>query len=472
MLTLFGPISVIYPVVLTSAAAFIFVALCWWRGIVLQVFPSAAWQVFMAMPFLMNSGGIKPEVAILQAFGISMVTLALAIGDKIGAQRAALAHGPDTESTVADILWRLGAIVAAIAIVILPIYHLMQAGTIPLLSNFWQRASLEAAQDRENFSKLLDIPQIFKYAFNWVSLVFGPLLVIYIFPKSKTSWLWCIALGAVIIWIATYALLSTARAPWVLFIIFSSTATVVYWGANWQRLSRWLVMSFLTVTLTIGVIRSVELVHYQNNEGIKDPNYRTVIESIPSKNPLMGFTLGDVARLMGDSRILTLPFMNTITYRAFLVPSEVSSHWYAFFPNVAGNWREISELIGKPVSKTPAASNRVGRWAYYQRFTKFYGPTVSAYSSMDADAYSFGGLIYTFIAAAILFFIRLLAAVKTGTKRTQAVSALIIVQIGLLISSASLQAILFAQGMLILITVLIISHVVSLSSIPDTKKSI
>jgi len=452
MITLIGPIQAIAPVILVAILALILIGWSLGKGHFLPAFPTAAWLVFMSVPFLLSSGGIKPTVATTQAFGISLIALALLIGDGLHVRslgsmtvRAAV----DTENRFNRILmyFFVGFII------LIPLYHLANVGSLPLLEHFYDSRSKDAANQREAFNKLLHVPEVFKFTFNWVGMVFGPLVIASSVALARRNKLWYLLAIATFAWIFFYTAVSTARAPFIYFTILSVSLVVVRFGGILSRLGRYLSVVILTVILASGIIRAFELVNHQNTVGLNDPDYIGVMKLAPSKHPLMGWTLGDVARLMGDSKILRVPHLNTITYRAFLVPAEVSSHWYAYFPNVSGEWRDAKELIGLRDAGKHHAANLVGRWAYFERLPGYYLASVSAYASIDADAYSFGGIFAVAIAALALLTVRLIAILAVANPTSSPLGVMMLLFIGLLTTSASLQAILIAQGLAVLLCI-------------------
>jgi hypothetical protein len=192
---------------------------------------------------------------------------------------------------------------------------------------------------------------------------------------------------------------------------------------------------------------SAQLISYQNDVGIHSQAYQELMANVYAKNDLRGFSIFDASRLIdADEEPLYLRLPHYIVYRTFLTPVEVAYHWYAYFPNINGGWRSPAELVGIVPQGLTHAANRVGVWAYVERFPDHYLNSISAYSSLDADAYSFGGLLCVAIAGIIIFSIRMAAVLADISPLGRAVSALLICQIGMFAISASVQAILIAQG--------------------------
>jgi hypothetical protein len=88
-------------------------------------------------------------------------------------------------------------------------------------------------------------------------------------------------------------------------------------------------------------------------------------------------------------------------------------------------------------------------WAYAERFPAHYGQTISANGSIDADAFSLGGIFSVFIVALILFFIRIFVsiAVPEDSLLVRMLEGIGLGQLAFLPNSAPLQAILLPQGL-------------------------
>lgn len=180
--------------------------------------------------------------------------------------------------------------------------------------------------------------------------------------------------------------------------------------------------------------------------------------------PVPAFTLADHSRLMDDlvepGQLSFLERkMNYLVYRVFLTPVEVSHRWYAYFPRASGGFLGLGSLLGH--GDRPHPSNEVGVWAYQSRFPKRYLSSVHAYGSADADAYARGGVLALFMA---VFFIGLLrAALGEWMSPLPLLRDLTItgtVLLGLFLPMASLQALIAAQGVGLIVAVVLTAEAV------------
>lgn len=470
MLTLWGPIEVVYPVLVLIVPS---VGLVLWAlrsGKLLQAFPSLSWLVFVQVPFVVQASGLVPEIAMTQAFGIAIMGLFLICGDLAGLlmSRGELRTNdlPADNRTLLLIL----AMAFSILIIWLPVYHLTSVADIPLLDAISRGLTKQAAESREKFGKLLEIPRVYKILLNWIITVFGPLLVALLLCRIRTLAGRLIAIGGLVVWISSYAVLSTAKQPLVAFVILASAASVGFWGHRLKCVVRYTIAAGLAAFVAFSLFYCAQLATYQNNIGFRSKAYQDLISDVYTSNDLRGFSLGDINRLIDSNQEpLHVRLPHYIVYRTFLTPVEVAYHWYAYFPRVSGTWREPAELLGTIPPGLTHAANRVGRWAYAERFPDHYLDSVSAYASPDADAYSFGGLLGVVLAGLLAFGTRMAAAFADVSPFGRAVSSLLICQLGLFAMSASMQAILVAQGAGVLI---VLSLVIWLSSLTGQGKAV
>jgi hypothetical protein len=87
------------------------------------------------------------------------------------------------------------------------------------------------------------------------------------------------------------------------------------------------------------------------------------------------------------------------TYRAFLTPIDVSFRWYQYYSKQEIDNRSLVDVL--ILQEQPKATNVIGNWAFTDRFPNKYPKYIDAYTSIDADAFSFYGNLGIFF----LFFI-------------------------------------------------------------------
>jgi hypothetical protein len=357
-----------------------------------------------------------------------MVSSALAIGDLISLKikKREIQEAEKMNSNHSRIFYLLSVLVFVI-----PVFHYWKAGTLPVYSEYFEK--LTAAQVsvlREDFDKLLQVPYFFKVVINWVANIFGPLLVVWCISKRKKV----IALG-VFVWIFFYASASSADGPVIMFIwlIAFGVSHKVYKSKSLGNL----IAGGITLALIFIVLSGVVLGNFATHKSNGCP---TEVE--------VGFTPGDVLRACDEKvQFFVNPVMDRLGYRFFLTPVEVSNHWYDYFDGEPSDRRNFLNIFERDISNQ--ASNKVGNWAYVSKFPESYAKTISANASIDADAFSFYGLLSVSITALMLFVIRIFISF-TSVKATE--FELILGGLGLgmlafLPITAPLQAILLPQGL-------------------------
>lgn len=440
-------IGIVYPALLAGLFAVLAIAVAVRRKAYIEAMPSLAWLVLGTIPFLYLSGYFRPESTALQAWGVMAFALALGAGDGFSALHRKNGDAVATRQRIGTLICWL----VAVPVIILPIIHIVTAHDLPLIHQLTQKLNPEeSAMVRERFSKLLDIPVAVKLAFNWVIVIGAPFLAAMLF-KRRMYWLF----GLTVIWCSAYAIVSGARLPLILFAVLTTIAILN--GAR-RKFSNGAVaaMSLLLLLIVPAGIYRGEVLHswYENMNWETLPSaYKAELDAHLAKTPLL-MSPADVERIGQPQEEQVTPETfgkrgDYATYRAFLSPMEVSNRWYEYYPAVEGQWRPIDDLL--PSAKPDDwrhASNKVGIWAYVQRFPANYFETIHAYASADADAYSFGGLPAVFIAALILGLVRItLGLVANGGEAESVLAGLGIAFLTTLPFQASVQAILVPQGL-------------------------
>lgn len=443
MLSILGPLEIISPVIVTSVLSFGLCIVALRYKMLADAFPTLAWLCFMQVPFILTSGGVFPDIAKIQMLGITLFTLALFVGDLCGLYaRKSKPNAPI--NTLDGRPYQTIVVSLGILVLVIPIYHLSNVKTIPAL--MWLSdiyAPQAVSESREDFDKLLAVPTIMKYAFNWLMSVFGPVLIVALLFSRRFLWA-----GGFTVWLVMYALLSTAKGPIVIFVLLTMVGTSPLWGPRLAVIVRYSVFGVFILMIGAGIIRSVEITQ-KFNEGLRfEESFLELKNGLLAEFPERGFGLSDIDRLRESSADQRL--QNTykyLVYRVLLTPVEVSYHWYTYFPQYSEGWRAIGEIAGRRSEDQAHAANRVGIWAYRQFFPTKYAATVSAYASADADAYSFGGLFAVGLSALLVFFCRVsIIPVMHENQFGQALGLMMLVFLGLFPASASLQAIFVAQG--------------------------
>jgi hypothetical protein len=418
------------------------------RGQEMQALPGISWLFLAVLPFWIVSGRFAEDTANIQLIGISVVSIAICLSDAFA---SAYARVPaKTERLSID---GLLLPVLVVFVLLIPIVHLLSAGHVPLIERLNPDLSPEeSAMIRENFSKLLALPEFIKVVFNWNIVLFAPVLTAYLVKTERWR-------GAVFVavWTVLYALASSARLPFILYL--ANTFLIIVLLAP-PRVGRTVVictiggLSVLTAATQERVAALDQWYELASASGTEMPGFGQ-FQAHASRTGLP-VTPGDMERL--DDRLLDEQRPSTFTrygdyavYRAFLGPIEVANRWYAFFPDASGGWRPMRDLVPLPgLRSAQHAANRLAIWAYVERFPRNYFQTSRAYAGLDADAYSYGGLILVALAGFVLLIIRILGVLLLSSGRLSAILY------GLLLSfytvfpfQASIQAMLFSHGMLV-----------------------
>lgn len=424
------------------------------RRQLIDALPSIAWLLLATVPFLYLSQYFRAESAALQSAGVAAIALAFAAGDAFSITRT---HDLDTEAAATPfgtmVCWAMAAF-----IVVLPIVHVAAAHGLPILDRMTGNLDPEqSSMVRERFSKLLDVPVVLKLAFNWVIVIAAPTLAAILFMRRR----W-VLLGTAAAWCSAYAIVSGAKLPLILFLLFTAIAVMKGLAPRLSGLLTRTMAAGLLVIVVAGVYRG-EVLHnwYEQINWTKLPaSYNEELQAHLASTPIQ-ISPADVERLSLPGRDQKKP--NSLTdigdyaaYRAILSPMEVSNRWYEYYPAVEG-WRPIYDLL--PTPKPPDwrhASNKVGVWAYVQRFPGSYFDTIHAYASADADAHSFGGLPAVLMAAIALALARIMIGTMPGQGEVGvALSGIGIAFLTALPFQASVQAIMVPQGLSLVIAAIV-----------------
>lgn len=448
MLDLMGSvenISYIYPAILAIVLSVFVIAYGVYANRFLDVAPTLSWALLMQIPFVLQSKFYNPESALTQSFGIFIMGCAIAVGDCYSLVHKNKAQYHSTSFNIQPLL-----VVCVIGLIFFPLYHLSHIESIPFFDRLWGNfGSKEIAERRELFGKNLDVNVFYKYAFQWVSTVFGPLAFSLLVIQKK----YIFAL-AVCVWVILYSVLSTARLPVLLFLIFSALGIAHTIPSRVRKIIGVIIFVCCVSFLFMCLQRMGEINSWYAENRLSNHAIAKFYEGPVAKDPLRQLTLNDVERV--DGVIIRgdfSPTVNFLIYRIFLSPADVSNHWYTFYGQVAKEKRTAWDLVMTPKSGELRAANMVGRWAYYERFPSNYLETISAFSSIDADAYSFGGLIYVLLVGFAYLLIRVYAVRLGAHALGRFMSPIMTGYFIIFLAQSSLQAILVAQGLFVLIII-------------------
>jgi hypothetical protein len=403
----------------------------------IQAAPSLVWFALMTLPFIFEWRFFPSSPRSSQSIGLLLISTALAAGDFF----AIRIKGSVSETNIKLDRSNSGLIYLVTAlVVVIPIIHYRLSDSIPILDQYFGGFNPnQVSTDRENFIKLLDVPYLVKVLFNWVTAIFGPIIIIWFYLMRRFLFA-----TLLLIWVIFYALSSSADAP-IIILCWALLFALVYAIHKYRNLS-----NYLTIGIATGLIAVIV-------SGIWLGNAAVAKQSDCGVKAQSGFTPGDIMRsCTTENQIFINPLVNRLGYRIFLTPVEVSNHWYDYFDGSPSEKRKLLDIFERANSKQ--ASNKVGIWAYSDRFPQSYGQTISANGSIDADAYSLGGIFATFIIALLLFLIRIFISFSLANELllSRILEGIALGQLAFLPITAPLQAILLPQGLGLILFLLLV----------------
>ena len=410
----------------------------------IQATPSMVWFSLMTLPFIYQWGFFPSDPRTSQALGIFLVSIALTTSDIVSIliKNRAVLKNTETNLQNSKIMH-----VLTFLVILIPAFHYWAAGNVPIIDQYFGGLTkTEVALERENFGKLLDLPYAFKVLVNWISNIFGPILVIWFISRKKFLYA-----SGLFFWTLFYAFSSSADGPVILFL-WSLIISIAYKFIYLKILS-----NLITLGLIFGLLFAIFSGVVLGEAADKNSNKCFAASDV-------GFTPGDVLRSCTESNRISLnPVIDRVGYRFFLTPVEVSNRWYDYFDGNPSGHRDLSNILERKISNQ--ASNKVGNWAYVYKFPEKYPKTISANASIDADAYSFAGTFSVFIVALLLLLIRIFISFSTANPGVfeRVFEALALGQVSFFLVTAPLQAILLPQGLVFLLAGLLIFRRKSIS---------
>ena len=399
------------------------------RKRIINSLPTLCWFSFIVMPLIFSWKYFPSPARDIQVIGVSLISIALAIGDYHSSTKTFTSIDFSINRKYRKILM----ICISIIISLVPIYHYYKVGYIPLINKYFGNYSVVELRDqRENYNKFA-LPYIFSVLSNQAVIILSPLLIgLFVFVKKYYLSL------LVFLWIAFYSLSSNSKDSFIIFIS-SVLMVVVFLKTEKHRtlLSKVFASAFI-LTIIFGILHAETMI--RNADKCPLP-----IEA--------NYSPGNINRSCTKEvfdEIKTFPIIDSIGYRVFLTPIEVSNDWYQYYSNNNNSFRSASDLLDRNLSSS--AANKVGIEFFQRIFPDRYGISVSAYSSIDSDAYSFGGMFIVFLVALLLLIVRLslISAMNSESILARILYAIGLTQMTLLPWQSSIQAMLFSQGLLLI----------------------
>jgi hypothetical protein len=399
-----------------------------------QCLPTLTWSLLSITPLIYNWNFFDIQSRNLQAIGVLLISVALSIGDAYSMQKAS---NKTFKLVIGNNLKAKIFIVSLILIsVLIPIIHYMFAGSLPILKVFEHFSPMQVAKARENYTKL-GLPDEIKYLPNIFVNIIGPITITILYLTKKYF------LAAIlIIYSIFYAVSSTQKGPVIIFIGFILFSVIFYLPNNYRNLIAGAITALQIIIIFFGVWYGNVL----SNESSKCPVPNNV-----SNSP------ANINRSCSDINKITInKVVDNIGYRLFLAPVEVSNNWYRYYIDNNNQERTIFDLLNRDPSKQ--ASNIVGVWAYERNWPDRYLTSLNAYSSLDADAYSFGGLYIVFFVSLVLLFIRMYIGNvnQNAPPIVKMFEGLALVQLIVFPFQASIQAITLAQFLIVILAIIFV----------------
>ena len=402
----------------------------------IQAAPSLVWFALMTLPFIYQFQFFSASPRMSQSIGLFIISTALALGDyfsiKINKSDGIQVQIRSSHSRIIYLLTFL--------VILIPGFHYWVAGAIPILDQYFGGATPDqVSQDRENFVKLLDVPYLLKVLFHWVSAIFGPICILWFYIMKRK-----LIAALLLVWVVFYTLSSSADGPIVIF------CWALVFAAGFALFNRLNLKNYLAAGISAALLVVIASGIWLGETAISRESECGVVAT-------QGFTPGDVMRsCSAENEIILNPVVNRLGYRVFLTPVEVSNHWYDYFDGTPSEKRKLLDVFERENSKQ--ASNKVGIWAYTDRFPAHHGESISANGSIDADAFSLGGHFLVFIVGLILFFIRIFMSISIpgDSLLVKILEGIGLGQLAFLPNSAPLQAILLPQGLGLILFLLLV----------------
>lgn len=407
------------------------------RQKLIQATPSLVWFALMTLPFIYQFHFFPNGPRVNQSIGLFLISSALTLGDLFSIKNKCdeMPSNKNFVFTNSKMIYLL-----IFLVVIVPIFHYWRAGTIPIIDEYFAgKTKSEIALERENFGKLLDLPYLFKVLVNWIYNLFGPILIIWLIVIRK-YWL----ASVLFVWVLFYAFASSADGP-VIFFLWSFIIGLVCNFYHKKNLGNWLTIGIslgLIFTILSGILIGSAAIH----------NSSQCLKSVP-----LDYSPGDILRSCSEKNIISInPVVDRLGYRYFLTPVEVSNRWYDYFDGSPAPSRNFDNIFERDVSNQ--ASNKVGKWAYVSKFPDKYADTISANTSIDADANSFAGIPSVIIVAILLLLIRTFVgfSTKNSSVLERVLEGIAIGQLSFFPVTAPLQAMLLPQGLGLILLLLLV----------------
>lgn len=404
------------------------------QDLFINFLPSITWILFMCIPYLFSYKYFS-NVRI-QAIGILIYLCAFFVGDFIALKKSNRIQKVNISTFIIP-----GPIIIVLATLTLciPIIHYFIVGDIPIYHLIFDNASsADIKLNRYKFNRD-STPYFFALLSNYLLIIFGPILIVFLFAKK--SFLKSVL---VFIWLAFYSISSGAKLSLVflVFVILLIGAQSIWFNYR-KLLSLFIATIFIFITVSGYLLGSLAL---SNANQCPVP----VGANLTPSNILRSCNKGE--------EISINPLSDTLGYRVFLTPVEVSNNWYNFFSSDLRTKNKFSDLLNRTNELKP--SNIVGNYYYTKYWPDGYSKFINANSSIDSEAFSYGGITLVIVFSLVIIYFRYLISIKSlpNNSAMGALEGIGITYLTISPISSSLPAILIPQGFWILLMVILLNR--------------
>lgn len=421
------------------------------KGRSFALVPSVGWLSFMSLPFLVLWTYFPEPYRTIHAQGCLIIGFLLLLSDTCSYFYMQKRAGHRDHARMTPEFLNFVAWGATAMLIIIAVYHLMAAESIPLFERlFGSGAAEQYLADRNKFQRDLPVPFFLRYIINFNVYIFGSLALVLHWLSGRRRIAITIALAIVV-----YSVLSTAKLPAVMAVVIIVGLLVQHMCMQRAWLRRALFGVYVLGMGLVGlfyVLAAPKIITYYAH---------APFETASPDDPRRVTSIGDYIRspeadAVSKQRAFVYRKAEYLVYRIFLTPVEVSDRWYQYFTYAQKTPEPFASLLGRAAgSDTPHPSVRVGRWAYHEKFPSKYMPDVHAYGSLDADAFAYGGLKAVLLAGLIFALVRFAFAVlHTPNPIAETLHITAIILMMAIPPSGSLPALLAPHGLAALLAIL------------------
>jgi hypothetical protein len=416
---------------------------------IIEFLPTISWFLFMTLPLIVQFNYFYPPTRAIQTVNILIVFIALLFID-IFFYKKPLNKIPLMDARLLKKIYLL--LIISIALIL---NNLMSLKEIPIFNIF---SNQDLYTLRNEATKNIQIPNIYKYLLNGVSNLLLPLLLVIFYKLKRYSIFIPFLLLAII-----YSIHSLSKFP-IILMLFSFFVLLTFFEKdnfvlkNLKKIS----IFFLIYISILGIYdfsRKYELPKSINEDLTVRPkilldhklNYNSIADDFRFKK--IHTYKGSFYSYEDTAYEKIKIYLYYPYYRFFLTPSDVSSRWYQYFSDKKLIY--FGDYVKHIDSEKP--SRIVSNWAYNSKSPEGYPLTNNANASFDADAYVRFGFFGVIVSLLIIFLFRFVAFKYSNRNIVSKLGYLIfVINLSFFMPSGSIAAIFLAQALLLNICLIIL----------------